>query len=293
MTKRSFGLAFLLLAVPLHAQESASRFASEEVAPGIYAVYGVAEKFVGGNASVLVGDERVVLIDDVMVPTAPEFLAAVAEIAGRPIDFVINTHVHGDHTGGNAQLAEDGTIVVAHDNLRKRLQEKPGDAGGVTGLPVITFSESVTFHVNGQVAYVFHAPNAHTDGDSIIHFAGLNVIHAGDVLFNGIFPYIDLDQGGSLAGFIDAQKRLVEMSDDDTLILSGHGAPVASKASVERDLAVLTDSRNRVKALVDAGKSLDEVLADNPLAEYHDDYNWGFITTEKMTTTLYRALTSD
>jgi len=292
MTKRLFALAFLLLAVPLHAQEPAGKFASKEVAPGIYAIYGAGEEFAGGNASVLVGDEHVVLIDDVMVPTAPDFISAVAEIAGKPVDFVINTHVHGDHTGGNAQLAEDGTIVVAHDNLRKRLKDKPGDAGGVAGLPVITFSESVTFHVNGQTAHVFHVPNAHTDGDGVIHFTDLNVIHAGDVLFNGIFPYIDLDQGGSLAGFIDAQEKLIELSDDDTIILSGHGAPVASKASVKRDLTALIDSRQRVKALVDAGKSEEEVLAENPLADYHDQYNWSFITTEKMTSTLYRALTS-
>jgi glyoxylase-like metal-dependent hydrolase (beta-lactamase superfamily II) len=293
MKERILALALLVLTAPLLAQESASRFATKEVAPGIYAIYGVAEEFVGGNASVLVGDEHVVLIDDVMVPTAPEFIAAVSEIADRPIDFVINTHVHGDHTGGNAQLAEDGTIVVAHDNLRKRLGEKPGDAGGVTGLPVLTFSESVTFHVNGHTAQVFHVPNAHTDGDSVIHFTDLNVIHAGDVLFNGIFPYIDIDQGGSLDGFIDAQERLLGMSDDATVILAGHGAPVADKASLEQDIAVLIDCKKRVKALVDAGKSLEEVLAENPLADYHDQYNWGFITTEKMTNTLYRALTTD
>lgn len=293
MTKRIFGLAFLLLAAPLHAQESARIFASQEVAPGIHAIYGAGPEFVGGNASVLVGDEHVVLIDDVMVPTAPDFIAAIVEIAGRPVDFVINTHVHGDHTGGNAQLADDGTIVVAHDNLRKRLSEKPGDAGGVAGLPVLTFSESVTFHVNGQTAHVFHAPRAHTDGDSVIHFTDLNVIHAGDILFNGIFPYIDLDQGGSVDGFIAAQKQIIAMSDEATVILAGHGAPVASKGSLEQDIAVLIDSKKRVKALVDAGKSQEEVLAENPLADYHEQYNWGFITTEKMTDTLYRALTTD
>jgi len=293
MKHRALGVAVCLLAAPLIAQESAELFDSAEVAPGIHAIYGAGPDFVGGNASILVGDEHVVLIDDAMVPTAPDFIAKAAEIAGRPIDFVINTHVHGDHTGGNAQLAADGTIVVAHDNLRARLNVKPEDAGGTGGLPVITFSKSITFHVNGLNAHVFHVPNAHTDGDSVIYFNGLNVIHAGDILFSGIFPYIDLDQGGSVDGFITAQTNLVAMSDEDTIILSGHGDPVASRASLERDLAVLTDSRNRVKALVDAGKSLDEVLADNPLAEYHDDYNWGFITTEKMTTTLYRALTSE
>ena len=206
---------------------------------------------------------------------------------------MINTHYHGDHTGGNAQLAKDGTIVVAHDNLRKRLVEKPEDAGGAAGIPVITFSDTVTFHVNGKMAKVFHLPHAHTDGDGAIHFPEANVIHAGDILFNGIFPYVDLDGGGTVAGFIAAQRQLIDLADDETLILSGHGKPVASKADVERNLAVLMDGRERVKALVDKGMTEDEVLTANPLADYHDEYNWNFITTERMTTTHYRDLTSE
>lgn len=293
MTKRTLAISCLLFAFSAHAEDAANPFTSKEVSPGIHVIYGAGEKFVGGNVSVMVGDEHVVLIDDAMVPTAPALIDAVARIAGRPIDFVINTHYHGDHTGGNAQLAKDGTIVVAHDNLRKRLVEKPEDAGGAAGIPVITFSDTVTFHVNGKMAKVFHLPHAHTDGDGAIHFPEANVIHAGDILFNGIFPYVDLDGGGTVAGFIAAQQQLIDMADDETLILSGHGKPVASKADVERNLAVLMDGRERVKALVDKGMTEDEVLTANPLADYHDEYNWNFITTERMTTTHYRDLTSE
>ena len=293
MTKLTLAISCLLLAFSAHAEDAANPFTSKEVSPGIHVIYGAGEKFVGGNVSVMVGDEHVVLIDDAMVPTAPSLIDAVAKIAGRPIDFVINTHYHGDHTGGNAQLAKDGTIVVAHDNLRKRLLEKPEDAGGAAGIPVITFSDTVTFHVNGKMAKVFHLPHAHTDGDGAIHFPEANVIHAGDILFNGIFPYVDLDGGGTVAGFIAAQQQLIDLADDETLILSGHGEPVASKADVERNLAVLVDGRERIKALVDQGMTEDEVLAANPLAEYHDDYNWSFITTERMTKTHYRDLTSE
>ena len=293
MTKRTLAISCLLFAFSAHAEDAANPFTSKEVSPGIHVNYGAGEKFVGGNVSVMVGDEHVVLIDDAMVPTAPALIDAVARIAGRPIDFVINTHYHGDHTGGNAQLAKDGTIVVAHDNLRKRLVEKPEDAGGAAGIPVITFSDTVTFHVNGKMAKVFHLPHAHTDGDGAIHFPETNVIHAGDILFNGIFPYVDLDGGGTVAGFIAAQQQLIDMADDETLILSGHGKPVASKADVERNLAVLMDGRERVKALVDKGMTEDEVLTANPLADYHDEYNWNFITTERMTTTHYRDLTSE
>ena len=282
-----------MFALAAHAQEAANPFTSEEVSPGIHVIYGAGEKFVGGNVSVMVGEEHVVLIDDAMVPTAPALISAVEAIADRPIDFVINTHYHGDHTGGNAQLAKDGTLVVAHDNLRKRLLEKPEDAGGAAGIPVITFSETLTFHVNGKIAKVFHLPHAHTDGDGAIHFPEANVIHAGDVIFNGIFPYIDLDAGGSVAGFIAAQQQLIDMADDDTLFLAGHGDPVASKADVEQNLAVLRDGRKRVKALVDQGMSEEEVLAANPLADYHDEYNWSFITSERMTRTHFRDLTSE
>lgn len=293
MTKPALAICCLMFALAAHAQEAANPFTSEEVSPGIHVIYGAGEKFVGGNVSVMVGEEHVVLIDDAMVPTAPALISAVEAIADRPIDFVINTHYHGDHTGGNAQLAKDGTLVVAHDNLRKRLLEKPEDAGGAAGIPVITFSETLTFHVNGKIAKVFHLPHAHTDGDGAIHFPEANVIHAGDVIFNGIFPYIDLDAGGSVAGFIAAQQQLIDMADDDTLFLAGHGDPVASKADVERDLAVLVEGRKRIQALVDQGMSEEEILAANPLADYHDDYNWSFITTERMTQTHYRDLTSE
>ena len=292
MNKRFLAIACLALAAPLQAQDFATSFDATEVAPGIHMLTGAEGKFGGGNISVLVGDEQIVLIDDAMVPTAQPVLDAVTELAGRAPDFVINTHIHGDHVGGNALMQENGAYVVAHDNIRKRLATDSESAGGDGGLPIITFSESVTFHVNGHEVFVFHVHHAHTDGDGVIHFRDQNVIHAGDVLFNSLFPYIDLDNGGSVEGFIKAQEKLIAMSDDDTVLISGHGE-LASKADVERNLAVLKDGRERVKALVEQGMSEEEVLAANPLADYHDDYNWNFITTERMTTTHYRDLTSE
>lgn len=292
MKNRALGLAVCLLATSVFAQDLAESFDSTEVAPGIYMLVGSEGKFGGGNISLLVGDEHVVLIDDAMVPTAQPVLDAVKKLADRGPDFVINTHVHGDHVGGNALLQDDGAYVVAHDNIRKRLLAKSDDAGGDGGLPIITFSESVTFHVNGQEAYVFHVHHAHTDGDGVIHFRDQNVIHAGDIMFHKLFPYIDLDNGGSVDGFIEAQETLIALADDETVIIPGHGT-LATKADLEADLAVLVDSKKRVKGLVDAGKSLEEVLAENPLADYHDQYSWSFITTEKITNTLYRDLTSE
>jgi glyoxylase-like metal-dependent hydrolase (beta-lactamase superfamily II) len=292
MKRVSFATAALACACAAYSQEAEISFKLTEVAPGIHAIESVGG-FGGGNASVLIGDEHVVLIDDAMVPTAPAFIAAVSEAAGRPIDFVINTHVHGDHVGGNAALAETGTVVFAHDNLRERLLKSQNDAGGPAGLPVVTFSDAVTFHVNGLEAFVFHVEGAHTDGDAIIHFRGANVIHAGDVHFNYLFPFIDLDNGGSVAGFLAAQQRIAAMADDDTIIIPGHGSVVASKNDLQAAVDMLVDAEARVEALVLAGKTEEEIVTANPLADYHDTWNWGFISTERMTRTLYRSLTSE
>jgi len=289
--QRLLTAALLMAATASYAQEFATSFQTTEVAPGIYMIAG-ADGFGGGNMSLLVGDDYIALIDDGLVPLAPTLLSHVAETAGRPINFIINTHVHGDHVGGNAHFAANGTVIFAHDNIRKRLIEDSGPAGGDGGLPVITFTEGVSFHLNGLEAQVFHIPRAHTDGDAAIFFPDVNVIHAADVMFNKMFPYIDLDSGGTVAGYIAGQKMLISMADDETKIIPGHGT-LATKADLQRDLLVLTDSQARVKLLIDQDRTIEEVLEANPLSVYHDDYNWQFISTERMTRTLYRALTTD
>lgn len=273
------------------AQDDEVSFTSEELAPGVYMIYGVGG-FAGGNVGLLVGDDHVAVIDDSMKPLAPKLAAHILELTDRPIDFMINTHVHGDHVGGNALFAKNGTIVFAHENIRKRLIADPSPAGGTDGLPVVTFDDGVTFYLDGIEAHVKHVPNAHTDGDSIIHFPGANVIHTGDALFHSLFPYIDLDSGGSVDGYIAAQRAILDLADGDTKIIPGHGT-LTDKAGLEADLAMLVDSRDRVQALIDDGAGEDEVLTANPLADYHDTYNWSFITTERMTRTLYRDLTTN
>lgn len=282
-------MALLAVAFTGHSQQFATTIKSTEVVPGIYMLEG-ADGF-SSNMGLLVGDEHVLLVDDGMAPITAGLMKSVQELAGRSIDFVVNTHVHGDHVGSNASLAESGAIIFAHDNLRKRLVEKPDDAGGPAGLPVVTFADEVTFHVNGQEAHVFHVAAAHTDGDAVIHFRDANVIDAGDLHFNYMFPFIDLDSGGTVRGFIAGQRHIIEMADDETKIIPGHG-PLASKVDLQASVDMLADALARVEALVLEGKSEEEVLAANPLADYHDTWNWGFITTERMTQTLYRSLTS-
>ncbi len=284
---RKLILIMLVLSVPAAAQDFATSLKTTDVVDGMYMIEG-ADGFAGGNITMLVGDD-VFLIDDGVQPTGSLLIEMAEKIAGRSVDYVVNTHVHGDHVGGNSALADDGTLIFAHDNIRKRLLEDTSLSGGPGGLPVVTFSDAVTFYVNGHEAHVFHVKAAHTDGDAVIHFRDINVIHAGDIFFNYMFPFIDLDNGGSVAGYKAGQQLVMDMAVDDTVIIPGHG-PLATKADLQIALDMLIDAEARVKKLVEAGKTLEQVIEENPLASYHDQWNWAFITTERMTTTLYRSL---
>ncbi len=290
-------LAFSTSALTQAQEKPALSFKTTEVGSGLYMLEGV-NGFTGGNLGLSVGADGVVLIDDSMPPVLDIMQAAIKEITTRPVDFLINTHVHGDHTGNNAHYGEAGAHIVAHENLRQHLVDKgvqtaegmaPAPAAA---LPVITFSKAMSFHLNGDQAEVFHVARAHTDGDAVIHFHDANVIHTGDAFFNGLFPFIDLDSGGSVSGYIAAQKDILERANDATQIIPGHG-PLASKADLQAAVDMLTDARNRVQVHLSAGKTEAEILAENPLAKYHDDWNWGFITTERMTKTLIRDLSGE
>lgn len=290
MNKYISAVVCLLFMATAVAQQADITYEAAEVAPGVYVLTAADGKFGGGNMALLVGDEQVVLIDDAMTQTAPAALEAIQKLAGRAPDFVINTHMHGDHVGGNALLQGNGAYAIAHDNIRKRLLDDSSGAGGDGGLPIITFDESVTLHVNGNELHVFHIHDAHTDGDGVIHFRDLNLIHAGDLMFNYLFPFIDHDNGGSVRGYIRAQRQLIALADDDTIIIPGHG-DIASRDDLRTNLNVLVEGRSRIIDMYLDGMSEDEVVAANPLADYHEQYNWSFITTERMTRTHYRDLT--
>ena len=288
MYRLMFATALLAGAAVASAQDVATEVSVTEAAPGVY-MLGGANGF-SSSMALIVGEEKVVLIDDGMAPITADLVATVDELAGRSIDFVVNTHVHGDHVGSNASLAEDGAVIFAHHNLRQRLVEDPGPAGGPGGLPVVTFGDGVHFHLNGEEVHVFHVKKAHTDGDAAVHFTETNVIIAGDLHFNYMFPFIDLDSGGTVNGFIAGMERLIKMADEDTVIIPGHGE-LASRDDLQAAVDMLKDARSRVEALVLEGMTADAVVEANPLADYHDTWNWGFITTEKMTRTIYRSLT--
>lgn len=185
-------ILFLVSAGLSLAQQSEITFESIELSDGLYMLQGQGG-FAGGNLGLLTGSDGIILIDDALEPLADKVIIAVEAHTEAPVDFVINTHVHGDHVGGNAALHKTGATIIAHDNIRQRMVADDADKDV---LPEVTFSNAVTFHLNGHTAYVFHVPNAHTDGDAVIHFPEVNVIHSGDILFNGLFPFIDLDSGG-------------------------------------------------------------------------------------------------
>lgn len=287
---KRLALLLISLAPVAVAQDAEITFKSTEIEPGIFMVEAVGG-FGGGNMAVIVGDGHVVMIDDSMPPFAEKLLAHVTETAGGPIDFMVNTHVHGDHAGGNAHFAASGTVVFAHDNIRKRLLEDASGAGGPGGLPIVTFGDGVTFHLGDVESRIIHFPTAHTDGDAIIHFPNANVIHTGDILFHAIFPFIDMDSGGTVDGYIAAQKKIWAMADDNTKIIPGHGA-LTDKAGLKSDIKMLVKSKDLVQALIDKGMTVDDIVAANPLAEF-ESFSWGFITTERMTRTIYRSLTTD
>ena len=290
-------LASLVALVPsLLAQEPEEvEIQTVEVTDSIHMLVGQ-----GGNIGVSTGEDGVFMIDDQFAPLTAKIQAAVAAISDQPIRFLVNTHWHYDHTGGNENMGNAGALIVAHEDVRRRMS-----AGGLieffknqippapkAALPVITFAESVTFHLNGDELHVFHVPPAHTDGDSVIHFKKANVVHMGDLYFNGLYPFIDGSSGGSVDGVIAAAERVLGLIDDKTRIIPGHG-PLSNRAELEVYVEMLKDIRARVGALVDAGKSLEEAIAAKPTAAWDDPWGKVFITPEQFTTIVYGILAGE
>ncbi|HZS36179.1 MAG TPA: MBL fold metallo-hydrolase [Polyangia bacterium] len=253
----------------------------------------------GGNIGVSVGDDGVFLIDDQFAPLTPKIRAAVETLSKKPLRFVFNTHWHGDHTGGNENLANAGAIVVAHDNVRKRLSSEqfmslmnrhfpPAPA---RALPIVTFNDEVTFHLNGDEIHVFHVARAHTDGDAIVHFRKANVVHTGDVFLSAGYPLVDVDSGGTFDGFIAAADRLLAITDAQTRIIPGHGPP-ADRARLAAWREMLVTVRARVKKLADAGKKLDEIKAAKPTADLDGEWAKGFIKPELVVDFAYKSVTA-
>lgn len=251
----------------------------------------------GGNIGVSIGADGVFLIDDQFAPLTPKIVSAVRGLSEESIRFVFNTHWHSDHTGGNEALGRAGAVIVAHRNTRERMsvpqfmklfgREVP--ASPKRALPVITFREAITFHLNGIEIEVFHAKSAHTDGDAIIYFKDRGVVHMGDVYFNGSYPFIDLESGGSVNGVIAAVDRVLALSDKPSTIIPGHG-PLSDRAQLEQYREMLSTVRSRVAAGIASEKTVDQVIASRPAAEFDPRWGSGFIKSEAFVRTVYQSL---
>lgn len=286
----------VLVAASAAAQEPAEQppVTSQQVTDNLYMISGQ-----GGNLGVLVGPDATVLIDDQMAPVHEAIVAEIEAIRDQDDSertFLINTHFHYDHTGGNELFGAGGAIILSHENTRGRLTveqfvpffDMRSPAVKPAGLPVITFTSDVGLHLNGEDIDVFHLGPAHTDGDVVVHFTDSNVIHGGDLVFDGTYPFIDLDNGGDVDGFIEGNRRILALCDGETKIIPGHG-PLIGKARMEAYVEMLETTRDAVAGLVAEGKSLEEVVAAAPTAAYDEAWST-FINAEGYLSLLYRGL---
>jgi cyclase len=254
---------------------------TEKLTDTVYMLVGA-----GGNIGLSVGPDAVFIIDDQFAPLVPKIRAAIAAITPRPVQFVLNTHHHFDHTGGNGAFGQAGALIVAHDNVRRRMSSdqllsfagatRTQRASPKAALPVVTVAGEITFHINGDEVHAFHVPRAHTDGDLIVHFRQSDVVHMGDVFFNGGYPFIDGSSGGSPDGLVAAFDRVLALAGERTRIIPGHG-PLASRADLAAYRSMVATVVQRVKALRAEGKSDAEIRAAQPSEPYDARYGGGFI----------------
>ncbi len=275
-----------------HGQSAEEKIVPVPVTEKIFMIAGQ-----GGNIGVFIGEDGTFIIDDQFAPLTEKIVEAIKSIGGDHPKFLINTHYHGDHTGGNEKLGKGGTLIFSHDNVRDRLINgsflkafNMKQAGlSQEGLPVVTFSEDISFHLNGDSVRAEHVPNAHTDGDSFIYFQGANVIHAGDFFFNGFYPFIDVNHGGSLKGMIKAVGMVLSLADDKTKIIPGHG-PLSDKKQLVSYHQMLKTAYERLRKLKAEGKTAQEAAAAKPLADLDAVWGDGMFKSDRWIELIYSGV---
>ncbi len=278
----------------LSAQEKEVTITIDTLSQQVYMLTGQ-----GGNIGIYVGEKQVFMIDDQFDRLGEKIKTAIGTLTNKPIAFLFNTHMHGDHSGGNARFNAESTLLVAQDNVRNRIQTRQKaklEANEISSedyakmLPEVTFSKDITFHDGDETIMAFHVHKAHTDGDAMVYFTQNNVLHMGDTYFSERYPYIDLKSGGSIDGYIEAHRKALVVINEATKIIPGHGRP-SDKAALEIYVQMLETIRDKVLAAIAAGKSLEEVKTDADLTtDYDATFGTGFISPERFREMLYTSL---
>ncbi len=285
-------LALALVCVPSPADAQNIDFASIEVqtvkvADGLYVLMaGPAQ----GNIAVLVGNDGIFLVDSMYAPMHQKITDALAKISRQPIRYVVNTHLHGDHTAGNEAMAKLGAVIISHENMRKRMAAPQNNAPPAAALPVMTYSDSLTLHFNGEEIYIYHPQPAHTDGDSIIYFRHANVMHVGDVPASLRYPNIGVNEGGTVDGMIAAGQQVMKVANRDTKIIPGHLGPIIGFKEIQQQLDMFAAVRDRIANAIRAGKTLEQVVASKPTADFDQGRLGGAITPDRFVTLVYTDL---
>jgi len=264
-------------------QNQEVKITSTQLSDNVYMLRGS-----GGNIGISTGSDGVFIIDDQFAKLTPKIIAAIKTISSEPLAILINTHHHGDHTGGNVNMAKKGVNIIAHENVRRRLENLNNP---LEALPVITFNDRLNIFINGEKVSIYHVKNAHTDGDAILYFSQSNVLHAGDTYFQNRYTFIDLNSGGSIDGYINAVKKALSIINEDTKIIPGHGS-ISNKSEYLNFLTMLETLKNNVQNEIDEGKSENEIANNSEITKKYDDlnYSWGFITSEKIRRIIYQSL---
>ena len=285
--RRLLASAALIASGPVVAQDlSKVEIKTEQVAPGVAVLFGA-----GGNIGVSYGEDGTILIDDQFAPLTEKIQTAVSTLGAQPVKFLVNTHWHYDHTGGNENLGKAGAVIMAHDNVRVRMAAGQGDQkpSAKVALPVVTYADGLKLHLNGEEVRVIHMPAGHTDGDSIVHWTKSNIIHMGDLFFLRMsFPFVDASSGGNVRGVIAAADKVLAMADDQTKIIPGHGA-VATKADLKQYRDMVAEIVAKVEISAKAGKTLEQIKAERPADGYGVKAD-GFITADRFVETVYNMV---
>jgi glyoxylase-like metal-dependent hydrolase (beta-lactamase superfamily II) len=288
-------LAPTLLSHFATAQQDNVVIESERLAAKVHVLYGR-----GGNMLLFAGEERTFLVDDQLEPLSEKIQAQIATITPRPVDFVLNTHYHGDHTGGNENFGRSGAVIFSHDHTRELMQEArfnvvfdtEGEVAKPEDLPIVTFSEDMHFHIDGVDIEVFHIPRAHTSGDAVVRLPSLDIIHMGDVFFNGLYPYVDISAGGRVSGVLAACEALLATAEDETKIVPGHGK-ATDRAGLGFYVEMLKEFQAKAQQALAAEESLETFVAKKISAAYDDPWAESWLTGDQISKIVYLSEQAD